>query len=204
MPRNRVQPQNWLQRWLHLINWEKLLQKKQSGFIRKILSGLNGPEPDEAGLITMERAIVRSNNSFFIRLANEEQLQEEMATLYMQSGMFLHGVGGYYFENETTTTHSRKNGETLWRETEFKSLRRYNPENIRRTRAIGVSGMSWGQGELVATPAAVARIASGIANNGIMMPNRYVLNINGKPMNSKQGVPIAKDPLYAQYLLAII
>ena len=60
--------------------------------------------------------------------------------------------------------------------------------------------MAWGQGELVATPAAVARIASGIANNGLMMPGRYVLNINGKTMNSKQGVPIAKDSLYAQYL----
>ncbi|MGH2566574.1 MAG: penicillin-binding transpeptidase domain-containing protein, partial [Ginsengibacter sp.] len=55
----------------------------------------NGPEPDEAGLINIERAIVKSNNSFFIRLANEAHLQEEMATLYMQSGMFLRGVGGY-------------------------------------------------------------------------------------------------------------
>ena len=42
---------------------------------------VTGPEPDEAGLITIEKAIVKSNNSFFIRLANEEKLQEEMATL---------------------------------------------------------------------------------------------------------------------------
>ena len=166
----------------------------------KDLIRVTGPEPDEAGLITMEKAIVKSNNSFFIRLANEERLQEDMVTLYMQSGMFLHGVGGYYFENETNNNAQQEKWRTLWRATEFKSLSRYNPENIRRTRAIGVSGMSWGQGELVATPAAVARIVSGIANNGVMMPNRYVLNINGEAIPTRPGVAIAKDSLYAQYL----
>ena len=183
--------------------FNKLGQAAAKKIIRvypKDLIRVTGPEPDEAGLITIERAIVKSNNSFFIRLANEERLQEEMATLYMQSGMFLHGVGGYYFDNATNNDLQQEKWRTLWRETEFKSLHRYNPENIRRTRAIGVSGMAWGQGELVATPAAVARIASGIANNGMMMPNRYVLNINGKAVNSKAGVAIAKDSLYAQYL----
>ena len=102
-----------------------------------------------------------------------------MATLYMQSGMFLHGVGGYYFEHETNNTEQQEKWRDLWRKTEFKSLSRYNPENIRRTRAIGISGMAWGQGELVATPAAVARIAAGIANHGMMIPNRYVLDVNG-------------------------
>src|SRR5664279_2427979 len=33
-----------------------------------------------------------------------------------------------------------------------------------------------------------------------MVPSRYVLNINGNATNSKQGVAIAGDSLYAQYL----
>lgn len=160
----------------------------------------NGPEPDEAGLINIERAIVKSNNSFFIRLANESHLQEEMATLYMQSGMFLRGVGGYYFDNDNNTEQQDKWRE-LWRNTEFKSSLRYNPNNIRRTRAIGISGMAWGQGELVATPASVARVACAIANNGVMVPNQYVLDINGKPVKSKPGFSIVNDSLYAQHLL---
>lgn len=158
---------------------------------------VRGPEPDEAGFINIERGIVRSNNSFFIRLANQEQLQEEMASLYMQSGMFLRGVGGYYYENEINNAGQQEKWMDLWRRTEFRSLRRYNPGNIRRTRAIGISGMSWGQGELVATPAAVARIASGIANNGTLIPNRYVMAISGIPVQSKAGIPIALNPLYA-------
>lgn len=166
----------------------------------KDLVRTSGPEPDEAGLINIERAIVRSNNSFFIRLANEEKLQEEMTALYMQSGMFLHGVGGYYYAYDTNNARQEEKWRTLWRNTEFKSMERYNPENIRRTRAIGVSGMSWGQGELVATPAAVARIASAIANEGIMMPNRFVLAVNGVATATKRGVPIVQDPAYARQL----
>ncbi|MEO8770103.1 MAG: FtsW/RodA/SpoVE family cell cycle protein [Ferruginibacter sp.] len=167
----------------------------------KDLIRVKGPEPDEAGLINIERAIVKSNNSFFIRLANEEKLQEEMGALYMQCGMFLHGVGGYYFENETGNNEQQEKWRVLWRKTEFTSLRRYNPNDIRRRRAIGVSGMAWGQGELVATPASIARIASGIANNGLMMPNRYVSNINGKPVDVKTSISLVKDSIYAQRMM---
>ena len=161
---------------------------------------INGPEPDEAGLIDIERAIVKSNNSFFIRLANEAHLQEEMATLYMQSGMFLRGVGGYYFENENNNTGQQEKWRDLWRNTEFKSILRYNPRNIKRTRALGISGMAWGQGELVSTPASVARIASAIANNGTMIPNQYVLSINGKAEKRNPGFSIVNDSLYAHLL----
>lgn len=160
---------------------------------------VKGPEPDEAGNISIERAIVRSNNSFFIRLANQEQLQEEMGTLYLQTGMFLHGVGGYYYENEPNADQQNR-WRDLWRKTEFRSLRTYNPNNIKRTRGKGISGMSWGQGELIATPAAVARVASAIANNGKLMNNRFVMSVSGKKTALKPGVAIAKSPQFAQHM----
>lgn len=156
-----------------------------------------GLEPDEAGFITIERALVKSNNSFFIRLANESQLQEEMGTVYLQTGMFLHGVGGYYYDYPRNNDAQQEQWRELWRKTEFTSLKTYNPNNIRRTRAKGISGMAWGQGNLVATPAAIARLASGIANKGTMMPNRFVMNISGKKTTLEKGVPIAKNPHYA-------
>jgi cell division protein FtsW (lipid II flippase) len=161
---------------------------------------VTGPEPDEAGDITIERGIVKSNNSFFIRLANQERLQEEMGNLYLQTGMFLHGVGGYFYEREPNNTDQENKWRELWRKTEFKSLNTYNPNNIRRTRGKGVSGMAWGQGELIATPASVARVAAGIANNGTLMPNRYVLSVSGKPVPVQAGVRIAKNPQYARHM----
>lgn len=161
---------------------------------------VKGLEPDEAGNISIRRAIVKSNNSFFIRLANEEKLQEQMGTLYLQSGMFLHGVGGYYFKNQWSNTEQQEKWKNVWRNTEFKSIETYNPNNIKRTRGKGVSGMSWGQGELIATPASVARIAAGIANNGILMPNRYVASVGGKKTGLGIGVKLANKASYANHL----
>ncbi|MBC7889852.1 MAG: FtsW/RodA/SpoVE family cell cycle protein [Ferruginibacter sp.] len=161
---------------------------------------IKSDEPDEAGNISMERAIIKSNNSFFIRLANEEQLQEYMGDLYLQTGMFLHGVGGYYYQAEQNNKLQQDKWKEIWRKTEFTSLKRYNPDNIRRTRAKGISGMAWGQGELVATPASVARLAAAIANNGTMPENRFVMDINGVPSPLKKGWDIAKNQKYAELL----
>ena len=60
--------------------------------------------------------------------------------------------------------------------------------------------MAWGQGELIATPASVARIAAGIANNGMMVPNRFVMSVNGSPSAINKGVPLANDSAYARLM----
>jgi cell division protein FtsI/penicillin-binding protein 2 len=156
-----------------------------------------GLEPDETGNISLERALVKSNNVYFIKIANEERLEEEMATLYLRSGMFLRGVGGYYYQNQQHNEGQENRWRDLWRNTEFTTKPRYDPNNIRRTRAKGISGMSWGQGELIATPAAVARLAAGVANNGSIVPHRYVMKVSNKEMPVKQGVPIVKDQKFA-------
>ena len=161
---------------------------------------ISGPEPDQTGTINMQRAIVGSNNVYFIRLANEERLQEEIGTLYMQTGMFLRGVGGYYYGKDFNDIYQQDKWMDYWRNTEFRSINQYDKNNIRATRGRGVSGMSWGQGELIATPASVARMAAGIANNGVLIPNRYVLQISDSTLPLHEGVRIAKDSQAAQIL----
>ncbi len=157
-----------------------------------------GFEPDETGVITLERAIVKSNNVYFIKLANEEHLGEEMANLYLKTGMFLRGVGGYYYERKPVNAAQEKKWFDLWKKTEFNSP--YNPNNAYKHRAKGLSGMSWGQGELISTPAAVARLVSGIANDGNLVPNRFALKISDKPVPVKKGVALTKEPDYATVL----
>ncbi|HXI00999.1 MAG TPA: FtsW/RodA/SpoVE family cell cycle protein [Sphingobacteriaceae bacterium] len=157
-------------------------------------------EPDETGVINMERGLIKSNNVYFIKLANEEKLQEDMANLYLKTGMFLRGVGGYYYEKPTVNAEQENKWRDLWRDTEFNTKPRYDPNNIRRTRAKGISGMSWGQGELIATPAGVARLAAGIANKGVLIPNRYVLKISNTEFPVKSGIQLANDPKYADLL----
>ncbi|MBC7616698.1 MAG: FtsW/RodA/SpoVE family cell cycle protein [Pedobacter sp.] len=161
-----------------------------------------GIEPDETGLINLERAVVKSNNVYFIKLANQEQLQEQMGDLYLKTGMFLHGVGGYYYNKPNENSKQEEKWKELWRKTEFNTKPKYDPNNIRKTRAKGISGMSWGQGELIATPAAVARVAMGIANNGKMIANRFVLKVNDKPEPVKDGTKLVNDPAYASLMRA--
>lgn len=157
-----------------------------------------GAEPDETGQIDMERAIVKSNNVYFIKLANQQHLQEPMAGLYIKTGMFLHGAGGYYYGRKSVNEEQEQKWFELWRNTEFKSA--YDPNNIYRNRASGISGMAWGQGELVSTPAAMARFAAAVANNGKMVPNRYVLKLNDSTVNVKEAQVVAKNPAYASLL----
>ncbi|TCC90073.1 cell cycle protein [Pedobacter frigiditerrae] len=161
-----------------------------------------GIEPDETGWIDLERAVVKSNNVYFIKLANQEQLQEQMGELYLKTGMFLHGVGGYYYNKPSENAVQEEKWKKLWRKTEFNTKPKYDPNNIRRTRAKGISGMSWGQGELIATPAAVARMAAGIANNGNMLANRFVLKVSDQPQTIKTGTKLVNDPAYAKLMAA--
>jgi cell division protein FtsW (lipid II flippase) len=159
-----------------------------------------GAEPDETGLITMERAIAKSNNVYFIKLANEEQLQEDMATLYLKTGMFLHGVGGYFYGKKPDNDAQEEKWRKLWRKTEFNTRPRYDPNNIRKTRAKGISGMAWGQGELIATPAAIARLISGVANQGNLVASRYLLKVSDSVSPVKGAIKLANDPRYADLL----
>jgi cell division protein FtsI/penicillin-binding protein 2 len=159
-----------------------------------------GIEPDETGEITLEKAVVKSNNVYFIKLANQQHLQEDMATLYLKTGMFLHGVGGYFYGPRTENAKQEEKWRKLWRKTEFNTKPPYDPNRIRRTRAKGISGMAWGQGALIATPAAVARVASGIANNGTLLPNRYVLKVSDSATTIKPGIKLTNDPKYAELM----
>jgi cell division protein FtsI/penicillin-binding protein 2 len=161
---------------------------------------IRSEEPDETGNISIQRGLVKSNNPFFIRLANEEQLQEEMGDLYLQTGMFLKGVGGYYYEGNFNNATQQNKWKDLWRKTEFRSIRSYNPNNIRATRGRGVSGMAWGQGELIASPSALARMACGIANNGILISNRFVMKVSDSTLPVKPGIAIARDSQYARLI----
>jgi cell division protein FtsI/penicillin-binding protein 2 len=161
---------------------------------------IRSDEPDETGTITMERALIKSNNVYFIRLANEEKLEEEMTTLYQQTGMFLHGAGGYFYRQDTGNLQQQTMWRALWQRTEYRSRERYDKTAIRDTRGLGISGMAWGQGELVATPAAVARLAAGIANKGMMVPNRFVLKLADSVVGTAKGTAIARDPQYARLL----
>jgi cell division protein FtsI/penicillin-binding protein 2 len=55
------------------------------------------------------------------------------------------------------------------------------------------SGIAWGQGQLEATPLALARMAGTIANGGELQPSRFLLEQAGKPIQRPKSIQLAQQ-----------
>jgi cell division protein FtsW (lipid II flippase)/cell division protein FtsI/penicillin-binding protein 2 len=154
--------------------------------------------------VDMHEAIVHSSNIFFIRLANDYDLEDHMAALYKATGMSLHQVGGYNYA-ANTQPQSENASLAVWKNGALKKDRRNysNPEYKGKTKRYrsDFSGLAWGQSVLTSTPAAMARMAGGIANNGVMQPSRYILQEAGSIKDTAAGITIANDTAYAGLIM---
>jgi cell division protein FtsI/penicillin-binding protein 2 len=153
--------------------------------------------------VNMHEAIVNSSNIFFIRLANENDLEDEMAALYQATGMNINQRGGYDY---TKSGDQRKQSADLaaWRVNVLNHDHRAfnNPKYIGTTKRYrsDFSGLAWGQSVLTATPASMARMAAGIANHGFLQPSRYLLQEAGQSQPLSEAIKLAKDTAYASVL----
>jgi cell division protein FtsW (lipid II flippase)/cell division protein FtsI/penicillin-binding protein 2 len=153
--------------------------------------------------VDMHEAIVNSSNIFFIRLANQFNLEDQMAALYQSTGMRINQRGGYDYARSPDT--KKEMGDlAAWRQDVLNNDRKAfnNPgyaHTTKRYRSL-FSGLAWGQSVLTATPVSVARMAGAIANKGLLMPSRYVLQQAGQQQAGMQGVQLANDTAYAWLL----
>jgi cell division protein FtsI/penicillin-binding protein 2 len=153
--------------------------------------------------VDMHEAIVNSSNIFFIRLANENNLEEEMAALYQATGMNISQRGGYNYLYQPDAQRQHANMMVWQAGILNKDHRQYNnPDNYGKTKRYrsDFSGLAWGQSVLTATPASMARMAGAIANNGVLQPSRYITQEAGQAQAPQQGVKIIKDTAYASLL----
>jgi cell division protein FtsW (lipid II flippase) len=153
--------------------------------------------------VDMHEAIVNSSNIFFIRLANDNSLEEPMAALYQETGMYLNQRGGYDYIH-TPDVRRQSADLAAWRKDILTHDHRAyeNPNNYGKTKRYrsDFSGLAWGQSVLTSTPASMARMAGAIANKGVMQPSRYLLQEAGLQQPLPAGVSIAKDTSYAGLL----
>jgi cell division protein FtsI/penicillin-binding protein 2 len=157
------------------------------GFEEIIRKGQRESEPYNEP-IDMKKAIVRSSNVYFIRIANENNLDNEIAHLYLNFDM---------------DDNRRERILRHWRDSSFVVNRQFYQKwrGIKRNRYNSeFSGLAWGQGQLTATPASVARVAAGIATNGLLQPSRYVLEAAGIAKPIGKGVAIIKKREYAEMM----
>ena len=161
-------------------------------------------------VIDMHEAIVNSSNIYFIRLANDNQLDDQLSDLYLTTGMNVHFLGGYsYAENKNGNSVERKRRIVqYWKDSVFSINRRFYTDERRQgtvSRYWGeFSGVAWGQGQLTATPASMARMAAIVANRGSFQPSRYVLEKAGVPEREGHKTQVVNDDSCAARLQAFM
>lgn len=150
--------------------------------------------------VDMRKAIVRSSNVYFIRTANDNGLDNNLADLYLATGMNIDFVGGYAF-SDTHSNPERNQIRRHWRDSSFVVRRKlYQSDRYPRRYRSEFSGLAWGQGQLTSTPASLARMAGAIASRGVLQPSRYVLSRAGKRQPVTTGKRLAKQADYADQL----
>jgi cell division protein FtsI/penicillin-binding protein 2 len=144
---------------------------------------------------------VRSSNVYFIRLANDYSLDKEMAALYLSTGMRVNYRGGKNYDpflDEPSKEKIISNWEQFVfpvRRSLYSNPALYGKETRYKSE---FSFLAWGQGQLTATPVALARMAGAIANAGVLQPSRYTLDIAGKTATAEAPVQLARDASAAE------
>ena len=134
-----------------------------------------GDEP--IGRINMRRAIVESSNCYFINLINDYGLYDELFDIYRNAGITINGKKPYSLFYSDSTNVSEFNESFYGHNIEgaITKYRKYVENNDIKPMQDGVWQWTWGQGDLDATPLSMARVASIVANAGVMPTTRYTI-----------------------------
>lgn len=168
---------------------------------REIVHHSDGNE--RAGWMTMHDAIVHSSNNYFIGLTNAYKLYPELEQVYTAVGARVSNdqaspvksATPYYLEQGELDSDSAFHAvmNNISRESYRVYDRHYMKERDTGKPTKGHNGfrwnmwgtgMAWGQGGLRATPLNMARVAAIVANGGVFVPTRYVLQSGEQPADT--------------------
>jgi cell division protein FtsI/penicillin-binding protein 2 len=129
-------------------------------------------------MISMYDALTYSSNSYFIKFVNDKDLYDELADIYRTVGTrVVHEQPYSMFYKEDHRI------DTVMQSVSKGAVRRYRRymEEVARTGKReplrdAAWSLAWGQGELSASPLAMARVASIAAGSGSMPVTRLTMN----------------------------
>ncbi|TXH54862.1 MAG: cell cycle protein [Bacteroidia bacterium] len=151
--------------------------------------------------VNMHDAIVHSSNVYFIKLANEKNLQASLFNMYDQVGMNILNRGGYYFQK--SENYNSEKFFQVWDKYVSVGKDIYNNKTLKGTRRrffSRYSDIAWGQGELKSTPLQLARVTASIANNGIYNPSKFLVQTWTEASLKKESIQLIKDKNAANVL----
>lgn len=135
-----------------------------------------GAEP--TGNVNMEDALVKSSNCYFIHLVNKYELYNELSFIYRTVGAQM-GKFRPYGLIYSDSVGIEKFYSAIGNYDTDKAVMKYRKYIANKEKSImqdAIWQWAWGQGDLTATPLALARVASIVANNGVLTTTRYRLD----------------------------
>lgn len=172
----------------------------------------NGSYIEPHGNLSMETAIVKSSNCYFINLIHDKDLYTQLDSLYQTVGIRIHhNITG---ESETPYFFNRSESGDLVRFSAILSdigslgTAKYT-SYINSDRKRGIykkmnwweTAAPWGQGAVRATPLNMARVVSIVANGGQLPPTRYIRQIGDKPVEQADPIPVISASSASQLAL---
>jgi cell division protein FtsI/penicillin-binding protein 2 len=143
------------------------------------------------GNVTMNVAIVRSSNCYFVNLVHDKDLYPELQRIYTMTGVRIDhprmrttdayaSHTPYIFDMESFSDSLDYGSEMQYLQNlGLKTYRDYVEHRQSQKKyermAWWQCALAWGQGTLTATPLNMARVVSVVANDGQFVPTRYVL-----------------------------
>ncbi|MBO9593678.1 MAG: FtsW/RodA/SpoVE family cell cycle protein [Niabella sp.] len=148
--------------------------------------------------VDMRTAIVHSSNVYFIKLANDKNLQASLFNIYDALGMNILNRGGFHFqrpEDYDSETYFKEWGAFVARGKNIFNSQRLM--NTRRRLQSPYSDIAWGQGELSATPLHLAKMSGALADSGILQPSRFLFKSWNNKLVLQKETPVASQPRFA-------
>ncbi|WP_300599578.1 FtsW/RodA/SpoVE family cell cycle protein [Niabella sp.] len=148
--------------------------------------------------VDMRTAIVHSSNVYFIKLANDKNLQASLFNVYDALGMNILNRGGFHFqrpEDYDSETYFKEWGAFVARGKNIFNSQRLM--NTRRRLMSPYSDIAWGQGELSATPLHLAKMSGALADSGILQPSRFLFKSWNNKLVTQKETPVASQPRIA-------
>ena len=135
--------------------------------------------------VTMQEAIVKSSNCYFIHLINENDLYWALDSIYESAGVNIGNITPYYLDYTNKQSGTGKDFKEKIRHNQNIALVKYIrriEENTHGNMNAGEWRWAWGQGyqgyELQASPLNMARVTSAVVNNGKMPYTQYIIPHN--------------------------
>lgn len=156
----------------------------------------------------IDDAIVYSSNVYFVKLIHERHLYDTLAHLYDIVGLGVDNPSGagqvtpYFLTHDAPTPlkffdYMRLHAENGYREYDAFNRRPHDhsswEKNYTDRLARTETALPWGQGGLRATPLSMARIASIVANGGVLAPTRFVLSLGGEKIDAPETVRVISE-----------